>query len=330
MIGRVRSTIIYPVLGSTVDLWFMRVGGHGLGNSFYAYFHAVALAEKYGATVVTPPWFSLKIGTLLRGERSKRFYWRMFRPFAGELHGMEKLLALLLSYPKRVIVLDGATEPVVVSGALNFVVSGKFSFAGLHRHRTLIRERLLGAVNDPVPTDHQWGAGDYIAVHVRLGDFTPVADQAVTSGEKPNLRIPIKWYLNQTRALRSRFPQLPVYVFSDGDEKSLACLLDEGARMYRSGSDMTDLLAMSGASVLVGSNSTYSRWAAFLGNMPSVWLQTAAAAEKPSSPETPILYVPLDCVEPDFPPTFTCAPAGNREQRCQATGGLTNHAGFAE
>jgi len=293
------STVIYPALGSRLDLWFMRVAGHGLGNCFYTYFHAVALAEKHGAAVVAPPWFSLKIGPLLRGERSKRFYWRMFKPFAGEIHGLRKLLTLMRTYRKRVILKVGeSTEPAVVRGVLNFVVSSKFTFRGLHAHRATIRERILGTVNDPMPANHRWGAGGYIAVHVRLGDFAEVADHAIIIGDKPNLRIPMAWYVNLTCALRKRYGDMPIYVFSDGDEKHLRPILDQGAKLYRSGSDMTDLLAMSGASILVGSNSTYSHWAAFLGNMPSIWLKTAVDAEKPSAPETPILYVPLDCIEP--------------------------------
>ena len=65
---------------------------------------------------------------------------------------------------------------------------------------------------------------------------------------------------------------------------------------------MTDLLMMSGASILVGSNSTYSRWAAFLGDMPSIWLRGAKIAkdfaeERPTSPSTPILYAPMDTTE---------------------------------
>jgi hypothetical protein len=108
------------------------------------------------------------------------------------------------------------------------------------------------------------------------------------------------WYVNLTRALLKRYGDKPVYIFSDGEENMLRPILDLGAKLYRTGSDMTDLLAMAGASILVGSNSTYSRWAAFLGNMPSIWLKTAADAEKPTAPETPIMYLPLDCVDPVF------------------------------
>jgi hypothetical protein len=212
---------------------------------------------------------------------------------------MRKLLTLLWSYRKRVILKVGeSTEPVVVKGALNFVVSSKFTFRGLQAHRSVIRERILGTVNDPVPADLRWGGGNYIAVHIRLGDFAEVADHALINSAHPNLRIPMSWYINLTRALRKRYGDKPIYIFSDGDEKLLKPILDQGAILYRTGSDMTDLLAMSGASILVGSNSTYSRWAAFLGNMPSIWLKTVVELEKPSAPATPILYVPLDSAEP--------------------------------
>lgn len=298
---RDRNTVIYPLFGSGADLWFMRVAGEGLGNCFYTYFHAVTLAQKYGANVVAPPWFSLKIGPLLRGERSKRFYWRMFRPCAGEIHGMRKLVTLLRSYRRRVVLKVGdSTQTVVVPGALNFVVSKDFTFRGLHPHRALIRERLLGTVKDPVPANHRWGAGDYIAIHIRLGDFSVVTDQALinSTNPNPNLRIPMTWYANVMRVLRKRHVGKPIYIFSDGEDEALAPLLRQGVQLYRSGSDITDLLAMAGACILVGSNSTYSRWAAFLGNMPSVWLKTVVDVEKPSAPEIPIAYVPLDCVEP--------------------------------
>jgi hypothetical protein len=98
---------------------------------------------------------------------------------------------------------------------------------------------------------------------------------------------------------------MPIYVFSDGEQQALAPLLDLGAQLHRSGSDMTDLLAMAGASLLIGSNSTYSRWAAFLGNMPSVWLKTTADGDKPTDAGIPTCYAPLEGSEPDWD-VFAC------------------------
>ena len=294
-----RPTIIYPAIGAEFDLWFVRLSGHGLGNCFYTYFHAVALAERVEAQIITPPWLSLKPGTFIRRESSKRTYWRMFRPYAGELHGLCKLLALLKTYGNRKIIKVGGTgEAKIIEGSLNVVTNTTFTFQGLYAYRDVIRQRLLGVVNDPVPSDHSWGKSGFIGVHVRLGDFAPVADPKLVSSGRANTRIPLSWYVTMVQALQKRYPDMPVRVFSDGKEDELQPLLALGATIYRSGSDMTDLLAMSSASVLVGSHSTYSRWAVFLGDMPSIWLKTDIEDEKPSSLDTPILYVPIDVTEP--------------------------------
>jgi hypothetical protein len=135
-------------------------------------------------------------------------------------------------------------------------------------------------------------------VHVRLGDFAQVSDTKLVAGGRNNTRIPLSWYAHLVKKLRVRYPQMPVSIFSDGTEQELAPLLESGATLYRSGSDMTDLLAMSCASILVGSNSTYSRWAAFLGDMPSIWIKREVQEEKPSGSNTPILYVPVDAIDP--------------------------------
>jgi hypothetical protein len=118
------------------------------------------------------------------------------------------------------------------------------------------------------------------------------------SAGRPNLRIPLSWYVNMISAVRRRYPEKIVYVFSDGAAEQLRPVLELGCELYRSGSDMTDLLAMAGASLLIGSNSTYSRWAAFLGDMPSIWLKTTGFTEQPSSTTTPIHYCELESVDP--------------------------------
>jgi hypothetical protein len=296
---RASATAIYPLLGGRRDLGFARLAGHGLGNSFFTYFHAVALAHASGARLFAPAWLSLKLGPLLRGEASKRLYWRMFRPHPDEICGFAKLATFLKSYGRRVeIRIDGEHPPVVADGALNVLASEKFTFRGLHEHRDMIRSRLLAIVEDAIPQGHRWGAGGYFAVHIRLGDFAQASDPAQLAAGRPNLRIPLSWYAEVVAALRRRHPTTSIYVFSDGPADQLRPVLELGCEIYRSGSDMTDLLAMAGADLLVGSNSTYSRWAAFLGNMPSIWLKTAGDFEKPSAEATPIHYCDLESPDP--------------------------------
>jgi hypothetical protein len=296
-------TTVYPLFDPGQDFWFARIGGCGLGNCFYTYFQAFALAERFNATMIAPPWFTLKLGPVLRGETSKRFYWRMFKPFPGDIHGLDKLRILLRDYRKRAVIeIDGLNEPALVIGALNVIISKQWTFQGLHAYRKVIRERLLGIINDPAPSKLRWGQGEFIGIHVRLSDFKTIPDPNQVTAAGHSARIPMFWYVNVARALRKRFPNLPILLFSDGKVEELQPLLDMGARLYRSGSDVTDLLAMCGASILVGSNSTYSRWAAFLGNMPSIWLKGAridkeVTGDRMVDPQVPVLHVALDATE---------------------------------
>ena len=297
-------SVIYPALGAEWgDLWFVRLSGHGLGNSFYSYFHAVALAERFGAEIISPPWVSLKIGPLLRRESTKRLYLGLFKPYRGEIHGIRKLWVLMRGYAKRATIEVDRTQRAAPPGRGLTVISNRnFTFEGLHPYRAAIRDRMLGIIKSPPPPDHTWGASGYIAVHVRLGDFAQTADPKSVAGSVDNLRIPLFWYIQVVKNLRVRFKDMPVRIFSDGKESELKALLDLGAELYRSGSDLTDLLAMSAASILVGSHSSYSRWAAFLGNMPSIWVEKQIAPERPTDPRTPLLYVPVDATDlPSWP-----------------------------
>jgi len=288
-------TTIYPSFAANLDTGLVRLSGDGLGNSFYTYFHAVVMAHQSGARMIYPTWRALRIGPLLRGERSTRTYWRTFKPFRDELHGVRKLSALLNIGGRRVVVeIDKSGRGAIQPGVLNLVRSREFTFEGLHPFRTMIRERLLSVINDRIPADHTWGRGGFVAVHVRLGDFASTLDSKSLLSGKANVRIPLDWYVKVVRELRAANPSRVVYIFSDGKDEELAPLLNLGAKPYRSGSDIQDLLALSSASILVGSNSTYSRWAAFLGDMPSIWVKKLVREEKPSAAQTPLLHVSVD------------------------------------
>jgi hypothetical protein len=115
------------------------------------------------------------------------------------------------------------------------------------------------------------------------------------SGRVANLRIPLTWYRRVIERVRLVCPDLPIQIFSDGREQELADILAiKGVTLRREPSDVADLLAMAQARLLIGSNSTFSRWAAFLGDMPSIWLRTEVLPEQPTSAHTRVLYVADD------------------------------------
>lgn len=294
--------IIYPLLGAAVrDLGFMRISGHGIGNSLFPYFRGAILAHRSRARLLTPAWPSFRPGLFLRKQANKRLYLGIFRSHPDEISGLRKYLLLLSAFLGRKCRRVNADLPTpAVSHGLVLLESKRFTFTDMQDHRELIRARLTSIVKDPLEGPVRWGEGEFIAVHVRLGDFRAVTSVSELHDATPNVRIPLSWYLQVISALHAKYPHWPVHIFSDGSDEELRALTEKGGKVIRSGSDIRDMLLMSCASILVGSKSTFSRWAAFLGNMPSVWLQAPVNEDKPSAPEVPIYYLPLDVGNLDF------------------------------
>ena len=286
--------VFYPQLGAFRDLVCFRLSGSGLGNSFYNYFHAYVLTRKHGGQLIRPPWPSLKVGPILRSETRKRFYVGLFHVLDDEISGAKKLITLANSWPNanRVTVDHTGTSPVAPAG-LNLISSKSFTFHGLSDYRSEIRARLLKMIREPTPIDFCWGASGHIACHVRLGgDFAPAIDIAELNRGVSNRRIPISWYAGILKRLKNEYPDKRIFVVSDGRPVELRDLLALGAELPPTTSDIGDLLTLSSASILVGSNSTFSRWAAFLGNMPSIWIaKTEDARDMCDGP--PISFIPI-------------------------------------
>ena len=288
---------IYPSLPGGPDYGIIRIAGAGIGNCLYVYFHAVVLAKQANGRIIAPTWSSIKIGPLLRMERSLRRYGTIFRAHADEVHGPMKAVRLASLWPGHTRIKLGTGQPVSIPPARLIIIQAQeFSFEGLHQHRVMIRDRLLEILVTPPEIRPNWGAGDYAAVHIRLGDFVPAQPDQIMTGRVPNMRISLAWYEQVIRRIRAVLPDLPIHILSDGREQELAELLAlKGVSLRREPTDIADLLALAQAKLLVGSNSTFSRWAAFLGDMPSIWLKTKLLPERPTSDRTAILYVADDC-----------------------------------
>lgn len=287
--------MIYPSLPAGHDFGLVRIVGAGIGNCLYAYFHAVVMAQESCCPIIAPTWRSLRIGPLLRQERSLRRYGKMFRAHPDEIDGLMKAIWLILLWPthRRVRVCPGQTAHAIPR-RLTIVEAREFTFSGLHGHRDMIRGRLLEILSTPPAETPRWGTADFAAVHIRLGDFAKAKSDNLRRSFRDGERIPLVWYERAIRRVRCVFPDLPVQIFSDGHDHELAELTAiDGVSLRRGPNDVSDLLSLAQARLLIGSNSTFARWAAFLGNMPSIWPETQAR-EQPTSDTTPILYVSDD------------------------------------
>ena len=291
------ACVIYPQFPGGRDFAVVRLGGAGLGNCLYPYFHAVVVAQQNRGQLIAPTWPSIKIGPLLRRERTLRQYGTMLRAHPDEIAGVAKLvrLALLWSGHSRLVVRVGQPGHPAASGlTIVEVPTHEFTFVGLHPHRDLIRKRLIEILVAPPRNPPDWGAGAHAAAHIRLGDFRASQSDDLRRSFRDGERIPLAWYVRAIKQVRSIYPELPLYLFSDGQEHELAEVTRiEGVTLRREPNDVADLLALANARLLIGSNSTFSRWAAFLGNMPSIWPNTQLR-EKPTAAETPILYLTDD------------------------------------
>lgn len=288
-----KATFVYPRLGSALDLGWVRLSGAGLGNCFFPYFHSYVLALKTGSEIIAPPWYSLKIGHILRGERARRVY--RFHKVDGEVVGFRKF-AILFSglFSAKKISPQSSGGGRIAGGRLNILETPSFSFEGLHPYREAIRARALALIHGNTRTSFPWGTAPFVGVHVRLGDFRIANGATDAAGERTNTRIPLAWYEAVIRDLIKSKPHLEVRIFSDGHPHELEPLLKLGAVFHQGTTDGEDLLMLASASVLIGSASTYSQWAAFLGNMPSVWLARKQACERLTDPDVPVWTIPID------------------------------------
>jgi len=104
-----------------------------------------------------------------------------------------------------------------------------------------------------------------IALHVRWGDYLNLRH---IYGE-----ISAAYYRRALDLLERQFGPRPVWLFSDdpagaAEFLSTAIDIDRVAESPEHSTPLENLLLLSGASALVGANSTFSWWAAFLGQRP--------------------------------------------------------------
>ncbi len=281
-------TYIYPALGAMRDLYVVRLSGVGIGNALFPYLRAMIVAERTGAQLVWPAWPSFKSGPFLRREAGKRTYVGLFRPYADALTGVAKLRPVLFGRAVHQRI-DWIDDAVVQPGRLNVIASQNYMFDDLRPHRDRVRRELLAMLSRPRP-DVRWGAEDFIAVHVRLGDFG--AAQIANDRYIGNARLPLDWYCAAIARARAMQPGLPVKIVSDGSDAELAPLLVDGVSRLRAATDIDELLALATARVLVGSNSTFSRWAAYLGNPEAVWSAGARFIDNPAAGDRRTEYLP--------------------------------------
>lgn len=245
---------------------------NGIGNRLFPWARCLIFAKINNAAILGPNWTQIKIGTILRRERDKRFYYNLFKRNDEYIYGMKKLI---MNYSLKKV-----QEPGLINVKLDFypIKDQIYVFEGCKNyfeqllgwedflHKELIsvtREEWLNKVKEynSIP----------IGIHVRLGDFKiPKSREDLLKGG--GLRIPLGWFVECINLIRSTLgKQLKAYVFSDGKKEELLELLKlPDVQLIYTGSAISDLLTLSKSRILLASASSFSAWASFFGGMPTI------------------------------------------------------------
>ena len=140
------------------------------------------------------------------------------------------------------------SEIVIESGIHDY-------FKPLVEYHDLVSNYITGHIKTEVlKAVNMFDFDNTVAVHVRLGDYPD------------SWRVPIEWYKKKILAIGIN---KRILVFSDGHDSELDELLClQNVERVFFGSAIADIIAMSKCSFLIGSDSSFSAWAAYLGQIP--------------------------------------------------------------
>lgn len=261
---------IYPKLPAVRTNSFFRIGGNGLANCLFVYAKAIVIAYLTGAKLISPTWFNLSIGTYLRRQADKRHYLGLINS-SNEIKGIKKVF--LLAAKRKTLDLDAFQKKdadiLIVEGIYDF-------FTPLIDHQEVVSNYILSHINKSLLTEiDQFDFNNTVAVHVRLGDF-PISR-----------RIPMDWYKKEI----AKHKDSKILIFSDGTDEELKELLglSNTQRVFFGGA-IQDIVAISRCSYLIGSDSSFSAWGAFLGQVPCSFYRLQFGKVLVESSKQSILY----------------------------------------
>jgi hypothetical protein len=251
----------------------------GLGNMLLVWARAVLFAEINSLPILAPNWQQFRIGPYLRGERDRRDYWFFFH--RNNYLSMWSELVATYSRPEKhynpdPVRLDLSSFQENLNNHIfvfNSIPHWSDYFEYIRDFQPLIKQKLLKDIRASVLKKIEELPEPQIGLHLRMGDF-----KIVQAGEDfstlGSMRTPVSWFIRVISCIRNQVgSDVPVTIFSDGHDYEIEELLRLPA-VYRAPSNhaLSDLLTLSKSRVLItSSGSTFSGWASYLGQCPTIW-----------------------------------------------------------
>jgi hypothetical protein len=237
----------------------------GLGNKLFPWARCRIYSLEHHIPMLAPHWTQLKF---------QRVYWNLFNSRArGYVRSSLGLMLRTSTAPRLDEPADLHTPPRDRCKPGVMVFDGERDhFRSLNGRNELLHQELVHM------TRQRWRARAdevgpvEIGIHVRRGDFVEASSphDFVLRGA---IRTPLDWFVTALSTIRQMCGRMvPAVVVSDAPDDSLMGLLRlDAVRRVTTGSAIGDLLVLSRARLLIASGgSTFSAWAAFLGQMPTV------------------------------------------------------------
>jgi hypothetical protein len=254
---------------------YPELGRYGLGHSLLAWARCHIWCQAHQASMLGPIWLRPRIGPYLRRERDKREYFKLFNNagYKGEPQRTWLLLTADKCAAERLVANEtprlNAGKPFVVIFRNALANNFETYFHEVKGHGPTLHKALHAITRPTYWPAHT--ARPFIALHVRLGDFSAF-DPAYAAQGQHNRRLPIDWYCHALDALRRALGfDMSATVFSDGDDTELTPLLAlPHVQRALDGESVTHMLGMAHARAIISTGSGFSLWSAFFGQMPRI------------------------------------------------------------
>jgi len=249
---------------------YLKFPRYGLCNKIITWAKAFVWCKENDADLFVKSWVHIPIGSVLRREKSKRWYKNFFvtptLPLLKKIHFRNASVIKSLNDHKNNAeqYYKFESTPLIediplLSCYRNEIIS---SFFGMIEEEQLM---ILDKIKTPK-----------IGVHIRRGDF-------ITNGSV----LDLTYYINIINDLRKiNGNSLEVVIFSDGHEEELLSVLElPNVSLFQTVNDLIDLIVLSKSEILVTTKgSSYSYWAGFISNAviihhPETWVKECRPKE---------------------------------------------------
>jgi hypothetical protein len=247
-------------------LAYAKLPSAGLGNLLFVWARACIFAKINQCPLYTKGWSQLHIKTVLRGEKSYRFYGRYF--IKNDLltdfnHSINSIIFEKSYNINPTLKVNPEKNTVYI---FDQVPHWGNSFEYIREERDFIKKSLFDMLTQRIKVELNRHLHPQIAIHIRRGDFAnlPAGVEFKTVG---SVKTPLDYFVKIISAIRKYVNNtVEVQVFSDGTAEELSPVLQlENVKLVETKYDITDLLLMSKAKVLITSaGSSFSYWAGFL------------------------------------------------------------------